>query len=287
MQFVVPASPGRAVDRNLVWSRMRFIVATLVVIPACVAQPEVGVAYVRLTESTGTCGISVPTDQSDPMAVDKMIRDLTSAEFRGIHAQAAFEGGSQWEGGNLIAIPWIDPDGTIGRFFVDVGPDRGYGITIFSSTASVLGPEYEEATGLVQWNGTTRVFAGQAAHGVINYTQDAAHKPRELFALLAFDGIGPAGEPLCRMVGLHGNRSHDRFERYDPSWMAAAPSLLITACMAASCPAAPTFSDEHAPNSDLVDPVGAGADPEGAPPSVEQRAPYYLSNGGSAEGACD
>jgi hypothetical protein len=244
----------------------------------CAADIPVGVAYVRLTEMPGRCGVVDPVGAS-PYEVEDFLEQLTNRPYRRVRATAAFQGGSLLADGHNIAIAWRDTDGQIGRFFVDVGTNRGYGNTLLPNVGSL---SYEQATGFVQWQGGERAFAGLEARGYIAYVRDSdTDGPGELFGIVAFDGVGVANEALCRIVAVHATTGHDRFEAYDPSWLAPEPGVMIVERTP------PTFVGERSPTDRPVMPEAASADPGGLPPPLMQRSPSVFSNGASGGGACD
>jgi hypothetical protein len=252
-------------------------VVWIAAIAGCTAEVPSGIAYIRLTESTGACGIVDAADAS-PERTTEFIAQLTELPYRRVHATAAFQGSGLWSDGHNIAMPWRDEDGTISRFFVDIGPNRGYGVSILPNTSSLV---FEQAAGLVQWQGTERRFAGLEARGYVAYGKGDDLQPSTLFGIVAFDGVGPANEPLCRVVAVHATTTHERFEDYDPTWLAPDPSVMIVDRER------PTLADDAAPGDHRVAPANAAADPGGVPPLLEQHAPFIFSNGASGGGACD
>jgi len=251
------------------------------VLAGCTTEMPAGIAYIRLTEMDGTCGINEPggADASD---ADKFMAQFEDLPYRRVHATAAFRGGGTFDGGHAITIPWQDEDGTISRLFIAVGPNRGYGATMLPNTSSLI---YEQSTGLVEWQGGERRFAAKSAIGYLAYTMSNDNEddrgPGHLYTMLAFDGVGPAGQARCRIAGVHATTSHDRFENYDPAWLEFDPSAMIVDR------SVPTHAGDTAPSANLVAPEEAASDPGSPPPQLGPNSPPVLSNGASGGGACD
>jgi len=242
-----------------------------------------GIAFLHITDLDEPC----PAVNADGTA---KLDEFVFLPFRRAHATSAYHGGSEWSGGNVIAMAWRDDDGTIGRLAFDIGPDRGYGITDWipppaGSTTSL----YQETVGFVEWNGTERRFAALRANGVVNYQRDdppGSHDSDdtfdqgEFYAHLAFDGVGPAGEPLCRILGVHATPDRERVDAYDPTWLEPSATMMFSTVRE------PTFSAERPPTDKAIAPDLAGPDPGGEPPDMHVRQ-LETRPGNGGTGGCD
>jgi hypothetical protein len=259
------------------------------------ATPK-GIAFMRLTEQPGSCGVTMPVG---PMGVDQ----LPPLPSRSVHGVASFEGGSRWASGDLVAIAWQDPDGTIGRIQVDIGPERGFGVSDFPTSAP--NPHPQQAFGYVEWKDGQRKFTATQVFGILNYQPDTSgdtsvlpdlggtpdpnpHRPpAAFFSHIAIDGVGPQGEAQCRILGLHA-ATHDRVGDYDPSWLLPNPTMLFVDGAAA------TYADDKAPSVHLVKPSAATPDPGGEAPKLTGTSTSYLpgastghTGGDDGSGSCD
>jgi hypothetical protein len=261
-----------------------------------------GVAYVHLSSFDAPCTATQPLHDiptgcpstNQRCAVDVM-DDLP---FTRAQATYAVEGASQFEGGNLLALAWQNADQSISRMQMDVGPNRGYGLTHFpypapSVVASgeafnglVAPPEgVQEAIGYVEWKDGVRVFGGTSVtSAILNYGAlftdvvgiNGLPDPNSLFIHVAFDGVGPAGEKKCRVLGLHGLRDYERFNPFDPSWLDPNPTMMLGNDLS-KWP--PTFSGDAPPTSNLLA-VGAAPDPGGPAPDLPRSSdPFAYMNG--------
>jgi len=256
-------------------------VAGCIWLAGCQEEDGGGIAFLHIGELDGPC----------PAYSQNVIDRLEVLPFRRAHAIAAYQGGSAWDGGNLIAIAWQDADGTVGRLYYDIGPDRGYGITAPAPAFDAMGPrEYQETTGLVQWNGDVRTFGALRSFGIVNYRTDAPpgaatdelHGHGEFFAQMAYEGGDDDGDVVCRVIGVHAHPTRDRVDPYDPSWLAPNPGVMMSVTVA------PTFAGDTAPSTDLVAPALAGADPGGPAPRMYIRNPETDQGGsGDGTGGCD
>jgi hypothetical protein len=258
---------------------------TLVVIACCLllggCEDKIsGIAFLHVTALDEACP---PPEYEGHVDLDA----LAQLPYERAHAVAAYQGGSAWDGGDVIAIAWRDDDGTISRLFFDVGPARGFGISTPMPTDTLIWPE---STGFVQWNGDERRFAAVSANGVFNYGKTGnphdfrpgdTYEPGELYAHLAFDGIGPAGEPRCMVLGVHATPDRERVDPYDPSWLTPTPGVMFTGN------SQPTFVGDVPPGDAPVAPALAGPDPGGPPPALEVHLPTTAVNGGDGSGGCD
>ncbi len=270
--------------------------AAFLALSGCQEAARPGVGYLHVTELPGACPVTQPLIDW-PMACPDdnrkcAVTALTTLPFERQRAASAFQGGSRWPGGNLIASGWQTADGTIGRMQVDLGPTRGYGPSVFPWT-DPEGREVQQSIGYNEWkDGQRRFAATKVVSGLLEFYQDdslGVHRGRDtheqhLFALIAFDGVGPAGEAQCRIVGLHAMRDYDRFLPYDPTWLAPDPTgHLVNG-------AAPTFAAETAPTANLIEPAGAPADPGGEMPFIDSGSnfvPQGYYRTGAASGGCD
>ncbi len=253
---------------------------------ACAPQTPHGIAYLRITERDGSCPTTAAYAESCPPSNPECaVTLLDNVEFRRAHATASFESGSRWLDGSLVVAAWQDPDGTIGRMYVDLGPDRGAGASLFPET-----PSLQQAIGYVEWQGGARKFEARKALATIDYvTLDKASTfnrysvsvvPNTLYAHAAFDGVGPHGEALCRIIGMHAAYDRARKDPYDPSWLAPNPSVLFV-----DGEGPPSYEADLEPTAQLVLPAEAPSDPGGPPNIVHKQLPLPKISFGS--GGCD
>ena len=258
----------------------------LLVLAACSAKPQ-GVAYLRITSMEGHCPATQPVG---PCTIDNShcdVEHMTDLPFDRAQATAAFEASARWADGNLIALGFQTSDGAIGKLQVDLGPNRGYGLSDFPYPTQVPGyvettpppPEgVQQGIGYVEWKDGQRVFAATSVtSGVINYgaidpTEATTLDANTTYIHVAFDGVEADGLAACRVVGAHVVRNYDRFNAYDPSWLDPDPSAIMY--QGETSP--PTFDGDTAPTANLVDPGSAPADPGGAAPALPLVASRYF-----------
>ncbi len=272
-----------------------------------------GVAYLRIAAMDGPCTATQPISGVPRLcpidnlrcAVDKML-DLP---FTRAQATVAFEAASQWPGGNLVAVAWQGADGSIGRLQIDLGPNRGYGLSHFPypSPAVPSGQTFggmapppdgvQQAIGYVEWQGSERRFAATSVtSGLINYgglfvAGSVMPDPRAMYVHVAFDGVGPNGEAKCRVIGMHVSGDYDRFNAYDPSWLEPDPGILLGNDRVWP----PSFAGDKAPTVATLAPAAAPADPGGVAPPMPMMASYATgyfyavpgSSGGGGGGGGD
>jgi len=228
-----------------------------------------GIAFVRIVTMAGECGVADP----DPLATDA--DDLLSLRFlpyERARAAASYQRGPAWDG-HLITLGWPDGTNGVSRMFVELSPTRGYGLSQMPDTNL-------QAVGLVQWSGTERTFAGRAARGLITYDKELGD---EMQALIAFDGVGANGESQCRVVGVHSNRDRERFEPYDPTWLAPNPSVMITVNTQP-----PSLAGDVAPTRNLIVPSEAPPDEWPQPPEITGSATTLVNSSNFGGGGfCD
>ena len=272
-------------------SRASHCVAALFVASGCSSiSPPLGAAFLRVTEIPAACQATMATG---PTGIDQFV----NLPYDRAHTAAAFEGGSHF-GGDLVALGWQMGDGRIARLQVDVGPNRGYGISAFPAanpgpTAAAVGsePAFSQALSYVEWKGTTRTFAAQKVWGIVNYVEDKSASPDgstwpplTLYAHVALDGIGAMGEAQCRVLGVHVAADHQRTDSYDPAWLAPSPSALVV-----DGAPVPDFASDAPLTTKLVMP-GTVSDPGGDPPKLGRHAlalPPGVSGGGGGDSGDD
>jgi hypothetical protein len=269
----------------------------LLVVAACTKTPP-GVAYLRITSMPGPCPATQPVG---PCTIENShcdVEHMTALPFDRAQATVAFEPSPRWTGGNLIALGFQTSAGAIGRLQVDVGPNRGYGLSDFPFPSPVAGapgeatpppPEgVQQGIGYVEWKDGRRIFAATSVtSGVINYgginpTEVSSLDPNTTYIHVAFDGIDADGLAACRIVGAHVMRDYDRFNTYDPSWLDPDPTAILYQDQAGP----PSFAGDAAPTAMLVDPGAAPPDPGGRAPALPQVASryFYLENNGGYGG---
>jgi hypothetical protein len=234
-----------------------------------------GASFMHAIELPGTCESYISQRQDGGALPRYDFTPLDTMQFTRIHAATAFEGGSQWSGGNVIAAGWRDADGTVWRLQIDIGPERGYGITYVEDSATL-----QQGIGLVAWRNGTRVFTTQRVFGAMNYIADHRNAPQSLFGRFAFNGTDANGQPVCRVLGVHAAPDVERTDPYDPTWLRPEPSILFRGT-------APSYTSD-APPSDHVAAAGeAGADPGGTAPHMTYESPNTLLNSEDFSGGCD
>lgn len=268
-------------------SRSVFVVV-FAVLSACGPSGPNGIAFVRISELNGAC----PVERTGTGSPPKFPDDL---EFRRSHATMGVRGDSIFTGGNVITTAWKEPGGRITRMYIDVGPDRGYGATVSPSTS------WTQAVGYVEWLDGVRVFSATRADGTITYEASTVDEsggafkdfsgppppgkaPGALFAHHWFTGVDDLGNTMCRLIALHADATQLREEPYDPSWLAANPTVLIVEGQA---PKAPTFDGDQAPSASLVSPDKAPKDPGSAPPRLDFKGGTLNEGVGGGGNACD
>lgn len=268
-----------------------------------------GVVYARIAASDGPCTATQPLEGVPGFCPSSNLRcsvdqmdDLPFARARGT---LAVEAASRFAGGNLLAMAWQNADGSVARFQMDVGPNRAYGLTHFPyPNPAVMGGSYggdpappegvQEAIGYVEWKDGQRVFgATSVTSAILNYGglftavsgTSGGPDPSVMFMHVAFDGVGPAGEAKCRVVGVHALRDYERFTDYDPAWLEPDPSIMLGDDHAWP----PSFSGDTPPSMNIVAPGEAADDPGGVAPELALRAPtaythgyFYIAPGSSA-----
>jgi hypothetical protein len=291
----------------------------LLYLTACTSSAPPGVAYLRISESAGPCPATqplsnvprpCPSDHYD-CAVDK----FTTLPFVRAQATAAVEPSTRWSGGNLIALGWQRDDGVIGQLQLEVGTNRGYGLSDFPYpspiaeadrnggffAAEMAPPEgVQQAIGYVEWKDGARVFAATSVtSGVMNYggidpgTSDSV-QTNVAFFHIAFDGVNANNIAACRVVAAHIELDYPRFKEFDPTWLDPLPGAMLD-----DDPTKwpPTFADVTAPTDNVVAPTAAPPDPGGKAPvlsTTPSKFYYGTQSGGfgpsyvyAGDDACD
>jgi hypothetical protein len=267
-------------------SSLRALVAAAALASGC-GQGKTGIAYLRSTALDGPCPITQPTHNFPSTCVGVCgVDDLVSLPYTRAHGVAAFEGGSQWSGGDLVAVAWSEEDGSVHRLYFDFGPKRGYGVSATTQAE-------DQGVGYVIWNEGQRTFGATKVLGALDLQSSAATDSfgrstntgvavaSALLTHIAFEGQDASGATQCRVVGLHAANDHERTEPYDPSWLVPNPTALIVAGKA------PSFTGDVAPSNALVAPAAAPRDPGGAAPTMTFKQSTSLSGGAEADDGCD
>lgn len=256
--------------------------SALLMLGGC-GQPE-GIAVVRVSELAGPCEIVWDSDRFPIVP-----RDL---EYEQVRTAAAFQGGSRWSGGHLVAMGWVEEDGSIARLQLDLGPTHGYRATYMPTNEhrESLQPEMQQAISYVVWRDGVRVAAARDVNAVIQYVPKdpdpaagpfASHgRPGTLFLHAAFDVVDAAGDTQCHIVAVHARADAARDELYDPSWLEPRPSAAIVEEDAVWT--SPTFEGDVEPTRELIRAEDAPSDPGGDAPDMETRGDtlFEISRGG-------
>lgn len=253
------------------------------------AEPQ-GIALLRVSELEGPC--ETAWESGYPVIPSDL-------EYERIRTAAAFQGGSRWSGGQLIATGWREADGSVARLQIDLGPGRGYQATYMPThplrdeTSLRIG--MEQAISYVVWRDGERIAAARDVAAVIQYAphrpDDAAgpfgrhDRPGTLFLHAAFEVVDEAGRPECHVVAMHARADAERDELYDPSWFEPNPSALIVEDDTRWIP--PTFDGDREPSADLVVASEAAADPGGAAPGMDALGPTLFDHSVGGGNLCD